>query len=192
MLKGNEFHVDQLACSNDQICDLHNNQWLLIFRIIHAINREQELVGPIVVSYLMGWRDVICLHQYFNLYWLMFRRALVYAFPALEAEPGLMVQVRESSDSKIHLLSNLECFVIEWIQTTGSVDILQLDADNYIWVKNQVTNYECCGSPLDNMSIINFFKDTYKEQICHSDLEGSQTGCPWHLHVNYSLQHTFH
>ena len=31
----------------------------MLFRIMNAVNREQELATPMVIAYLMGWGDSI-------------------------------------------------------------------------------------------------------------------------------------
>lgn len=36
---------------------LHDQQWLLLFRLVNMINREQELAALMVMLYLMGWGD---------------------------------------------------------------------------------------------------------------------------------------
>ncbi|KAI9069200.1 hypothetical protein FKP32DRAFT_1608522 [Trametes sanguinea] len=64
--------------------DLRERQCLLIFRLIHSINREQELAAPMVMSYLMGWNDIKTSHTYSPLYWSSFVGALMRAFPSLK------------------------------------------------------------------------------------------------------------
>jgi hypothetical protein len=63
--------------------DIRDNQRLLIFRLVHAINREQELAAAMVISYLMGWGDVFKSHKYSAIYWSTFFRAIVKTFPSL-------------------------------------------------------------------------------------------------------------
>lgn len=53
---GFAFHLDH---PNPEYFDnIRDNQRLLLFRLVHTINREQELAAPMVMSYLMGWGDV--------------------------------------------------------------------------------------------------------------------------------------
>lgn len=61
--------------------DLRNQQRLLLFRLVHTINREQELAAPMVMSYLMGWGDTYRSHHYTPIYWSSFVFALLTAFP---------------------------------------------------------------------------------------------------------------
>jgi hypothetical protein len=63
--------------------NLREDQRVLIFRLIHAINREQELAAPMVMSYLMGWGDVYRSHHYTPIFWSSFVGDLYKAFPDL-------------------------------------------------------------------------------------------------------------
>lgn len=63
--------------------DLRDQQRLLLFRLVHAINREQELAAPMVISYLMGWGDVFRSHTYTSIYWSSVVGALCRTFPEL-------------------------------------------------------------------------------------------------------------
>ncbi|KAF9239070.1 hypothetical protein BU15DRAFT_47122 [Melanogaster broomeanus] len=58
-------------------------QRLLLFRVVHAINREQELSAPMVISYLMGWGDTYRSHHYTPVYWSAFTQYLEAEFPSL-------------------------------------------------------------------------------------------------------------
>lgn len=62
---------------------LRDQQRLLLFRLVHAINREQELGAPMVISYLMGWGDVYCSHTYSPIFWSSFVGVLLKKFPQL-------------------------------------------------------------------------------------------------------------
>ncbi|KAK6992005.1 hypothetical protein R3P38DRAFT_2571601, partial [Favolaschia claudopus] len=68
-----------------QVDGLRNQQRLLLFRLVHAINREQELGAPMVISYLMDWGDTYCSHHYTAIYWSSFVGALLKAFPLLRS-----------------------------------------------------------------------------------------------------------
>ena len=63
---------------------LRSDQHLLLFRVIHAINRNQEIAAPMVMSYLMGWGDVFRSHTYSPIYWSSFMGALIRRFPELK------------------------------------------------------------------------------------------------------------
>jgi hypothetical protein len=81
MADGYAYHLDHPKPEyNDKIRD---QQRLLLFRLVHSINREQELAAPMVISYLMGWGDVYRSHTYSSIYWSSFVSALNATFPKL-------------------------------------------------------------------------------------------------------------
>jgi hypothetical protein len=79
MAKGYAFHGQ----CRDTMNSLQDENRLLIFRLVHTINREQELAAPMVVSYLMGWGDIYCSHHYTPIFWSSFASALLREFPEL-------------------------------------------------------------------------------------------------------------
>lgn len=68
---------------------------------------------------------------------------------------------------------------------------LQLGDDQCVRAKNQVTDYECRGSELDDMSVLHFFKESYEEQIRHLSNEDTNihAGRQRHTRVPYSSGH---
>jgi len=58
MTKGFAYHAKQTT----YVEDIRDQQRKLLFRLVHAVNREQELSAPMVISYLMGWKD--CYHSH--------------------------------------------------------------------------------------------------------------------------------
>ena len=56
---------------------------LLLIRCMSALNREQELSGPQVMSYLMGWGDSYKSHNYTPVNWWSLKKALARKFPYL-------------------------------------------------------------------------------------------------------------
>ena len=86
MAKGYAYHLEQIALNSkvsDYVDELRDTQRLLIFRLVHAINREQELAAPMVISYLMGWGDTYRSHHYTPIYWSTFVGLLMKKFPVL-------------------------------------------------------------------------------------------------------------
>ncbi|KAJ6631969.1 hypothetical protein B0H10DRAFT_2159554 [Mycena sp. CBHHK59/15] len=84
LAKGYAYHLRNLDKARAQELDeLRDVQRLLLFRLVHAINREQELGAPMVMSYLMGWGDTYRSHHYTPIYWSSFVGALLGAFPLL-------------------------------------------------------------------------------------------------------------
>jgi hypothetical protein len=63
------------------IGDLQNQHRLLLYRLVNAINCEQELAAPMVISYLMGWGDVYRTHHYSPVYFSSFRSVLLKVHP---------------------------------------------------------------------------------------------------------------
>lgn len=80
MAKGYAYHIENSAYLND----IREQQQLLFFRLVNAINREQELAGPMVCSHLAGWGEKLCSHKYSPIYWLSFVGILLHHFPALK------------------------------------------------------------------------------------------------------------
>ncbi|KAL6302017.1 hypothetical protein BKA93DRAFT_818756 [Sparassis latifolia] len=52
--------------------DLKERQRLLIFRAVNTVNREQELAGPMIMTYHKGWGDVFRSHHPNTIYWSSF------------------------------------------------------------------------------------------------------------------------
>ena len=87
MAKGYAYHLEQIASNSktfDYVDELRDTQRLLVFRLVHAINREQELAAPMVISYLMGWGDTYRSHRYTSIYWSSFVGMLMKKFPLLK------------------------------------------------------------------------------------------------------------
>ena len=78
LTKGYAFH-----CQRPYVETLRDQQRLLLFRLVHAINREQELAAPMVMSYLMGWGDTYRSHHYSPIYWASFVGQLLRVHPQL-------------------------------------------------------------------------------------------------------------
>jgi hypothetical protein len=88
----------------------------MLFRVVNAISREQELAAPMVIAYLMGWGDSIRPHHYSPVYWSSLVHQLLVAFPDLRATPSRdegtngppsSLQVRDRS----HVTNSKERFV---------------------------------------------------------------------------------
>ena len=84
MAKSYAYHLNHLKGNTESdsylegIWDTH-----LLFRLVHSLNCEQELVGPMVISYLMGWGDTYRSHHYTPVYWTLFMHVLLHEFPSL-------------------------------------------------------------------------------------------------------------
>lgn len=84
MAQGHAYHLTR----TDYRDSLMDDQRKLLLRVVQSINRQQELSGPMVVAYLMGWRDTKESHHYSPLYWSSFVGALLRAYPSLAKQPG--------------------------------------------------------------------------------------------------------
>ncbi|KIY43878.1 hypothetical protein FISHEDRAFT_6397, partial [Fistulina hepatica ATCC 64428] len=60
---------------------LHDSQRKLLFHMVNAVNRQQEIAMPMVVSYIMGWGDQYTMDLYTSVYWRIFMDALYDAYP---------------------------------------------------------------------------------------------------------------
>ena len=89
MANGYAYHLEHPK--PEYVDSVRDQQRLLLFRLVHRINREQELAAPMVMSYLMGWGDVYRSHTYSPIYWTSFLSALFNAFPELHRTPPLCV-----------------------------------------------------------------------------------------------------
>ncbi|KAH0825765.1 hypothetical protein J3R83DRAFT_8925 [Lanmaoa asiatica] len=91
---GDGHHLKRSSNANyvEGLCD---QQRLLLFRLVHAINQQQELAAPMVMSYIMGWGDVVRSHHYSPIYWSSFVRILFAQHPSLQ-EVGGVTKMAES------------------------------------------------------------------------------------------------
>lgn len=114
--KGYRTHCNHNAYHDN----LLNNQRLLIFHLVHTINREQELAAPLVMSYLMGWDDNFTSHNYNPIFWSSFVSSLLAKFPDLQR-----INVCDH-DRFFVLLSSLDCLVDLWSETMRMSQVLIL------------------------------------------------------------------
>ncbi|THG93982.1 hypothetical protein EW026_g7391 [Hermanssonia centrifuga] len=84
--------------------ELRDNQRLLLFRLVHRINREQELSAAMVISYLMAWGDVYRSHRYTSVYWSSFVTSLLKAFPGLDKADASSTQAVVALDTAVEQL----------------------------------------------------------------------------------------
>ena len=84
MAKGYAYHLQRLQqASATYIDDVRDMQRLLLFRLVHSLNREQELAAPLVMLHLKGLGDVFHSHHYSPIYWMSFSSRLLKEFPDL-------------------------------------------------------------------------------------------------------------
>ena len=73
---------------NPKYDDIRERNQLLIYRCINVINRETELSGPQVASYIMGYGDNVTSHHYAAMYTSQFFAAVKHMFPDLRTHLG--------------------------------------------------------------------------------------------------------
>jgi hypothetical protein len=85
MAKTYAYHLDHIenSISSSYLDGIRDVQRLLLFRLVNALNGEQELAAPMVISYLMGWGDCYRSHHYSPIYWSSFVGALLKVYPQL-------------------------------------------------------------------------------------------------------------
>lgn len=76
---------------SDHLTSLLERNRLLIFRCQQAINREMELSGPQVMSYIMGYGDCIQSHHYTPLYWIAVQKLVERSFPEVKGYNNKLV-----------------------------------------------------------------------------------------------------
>ena len=80
----NAFAYHQERLRDDKVVqDARSIQKTMLFRLVNAMNREQELSAPLVISYLMGWGDTYTSHAYSPLYLSTFIGSIVHQYPEL-------------------------------------------------------------------------------------------------------------
>ena len=85
MADGYAYHLNHPK--PEYVDSIRDQQRLLLFRLVHSINREQELAAPMVILYLMGWGDVYRSHTYSPIYWSSFVSTLCATFPQILQVP---------------------------------------------------------------------------------------------------------
>ena len=73
---------------NPKFDDIRECNRLLIYRCINVINREAELSGPQVASYIMGYGDNVTSHQHASMYTSQFFGVVKRMFPDLRTHLG--------------------------------------------------------------------------------------------------------
>lgn len=139
LAKGLAYHTTQTA----YVDDLRNQQRLLLFRLVHTINQEQELARPMVMTYLMGRGDTYRSHHYASIYWSSFVSALLAKFPHITVDASeLCIATGQQQDAQgDHGVDR------DTGETAGGTDTVTLDADatGRLIAKCQVTDYVLRG-----------------------------------------------
>ena len=75
MAQGLAYHIQHPNPS--YLDDLRKQQSQLLFRLGHAINRQQEIAVTMAITYLMGKSEAVRSHMYASIYWSTFVAHLV-------------------------------------------------------------------------------------------------------------------
>ncbi|CAK5266163.1 unnamed protein product [Mycena citricolor] len=209
LAKGYAYHTATAALPDEQIKDLRDRQRLLLFRLVHAINREQELGAPMVISYLMGWGDCYKSHNYVPIYWTSFAAALRKAFPSLHQHKGLTdTFAKPTRESHIQSASaqTSERSLGRATDETEECDqmnvTLTMNTRGLIFAKNQVTDYVQRGDDLESYSVLDYFVETYEVAITQQEREAQMhsnaragsgsRGRPKNTRIRYRPAHPTH
>ena len=84
-----------------QFESLRDQNRLLIYRCFNVLNRQAELSGPQVISYLMNWGDHFTSHQYVVVYWNQVANALEKVYPSLRNSNDRNGDERMDNDSPV-------------------------------------------------------------------------------------------
>jgi len=81
LAQGYAYHLEHPK--PEYLNSIWDEQRLLLFQLVHAINHEQELAAVLVISYIIGWGDTYKSHTYTTIYWASFVHMLLKLFPGL-------------------------------------------------------------------------------------------------------------
>ena len=70
MTQGLAYHIQHPNAT--YLEDLRKQQSQLLFRLGHAVNRQQEIAVTMAITYLMGHSEVVRSHSYATIYWSAF------------------------------------------------------------------------------------------------------------------------
>ncbi|KAJ7266935.1 hypothetical protein B0H12DRAFT_1200858 [Mycena haematopus] len=124
------------AVANEASRDINK---LMIQQCANTLSREQELSGPEVVSYLMGWGDRFISHNFVPIYWDEVTSALRRQFPALEKNNEQAFVLRDRQDPRVRL---------------------RIDDGGFV-LKDQLKEYTDRGEALEDMSYLDYHVNTY-------------------------------
>lgn len=86
---------------------LREQNRLLIYRCFNVLNRQAELSGPQVMSYLMNWNDRFNSHQYVSVYWGQLASALKRVYPSFVDTRSCLVESAEGNENIHTMASNV-------------------------------------------------------------------------------------
>ena len=113
------YNLSALLCSaltyhqshSPHLESLRDQNRLLIYRCFNVLNREAELSGPQVMTYLMNWGDRFVSHQYVSVYWCQLANALKQVYPHLRVGGREVIEDDNEDDSICDLEKQVRKFL---------------------------------------------------------------------------------
>ncbi|KAJ7475396.1 hypothetical protein B0H11DRAFT_1917799 [Mycena galericulata] len=140
----------------------------MITQCANTLSRQQELSGPEVVSYLMGWGDRYISHHFVPIYWDEITGALKRTFPQLQQRSaltrlaGALGETAPTSEAET--------------RDVGFYRPLNLQQGVFV-LKDQPKEYTDRGHELDDMNFHDYFIDTYHGSMLTARMdEDAQSG----------------
>ncbi|OCH94197.1 hypothetical protein OBBRIDRAFT_832024 [Obba rivulosa] len=176
----------------EYVHEVQEQQRLLLFCLVNAINREQKLAAPIVMSYLIGWGDIKHSHMYTPVYWSLFVGALRRHHPHLHTmtrlrwtsalqrdQPYSTVEGAAAGDKNLHNVITSESLAEdadheELVEAFAAEDgnervTLEMNTEGWLSTHSQPEDYRLRGAELENMNVFDFFMHMYKQVAAEVD-----------------------
>ncbi|CAK5270204.1 unnamed protein product [Mycena citricolor] len=174
LAKGYAYHLArQNEAEGEKVRALRETQQLLLFRLIHAINREQELGAPMVISYLMGWGDNYHSHRYVPIYWSSFVSELLSSVPDLRSNQQLSDEhatVPHSESSTQPPVTGDPSADDQDAEDAEQANVtLKVDGRGRLYVKNQISDYIFRSEELECHNVMDYFVNTYEVEVSVRD-----------------------
>ncbi|KAF7331514.1 ATP-dependent DNA helicase [Mycena kentingensis (nom. inval.)] len=132
----------------------------LLQQCANTLSRQHEFSAPEVVSYLMGWGDRFISHSYVRVYWDQMTLALRNEFPDLL--PGNVCYQPTST---------MEAGVSNSDGSNSTVTLT--NQEGRVELKDQLKEYIDRGHELEDMSLYDYFSQTYDGKDIPRDEENS-------------------
>ncbi|KIO04732.1 hypothetical protein M404DRAFT_25843 [Pisolithus tinctorius Marx 270] len=154
--------------NNPKYDDVRERNRLLIYHCINVINREAELSGPQVVSYLMGYGDTFTSHNY----------AALYTGPLFSTIKELYPEFLMASTDRYSYPSTGHDNVRTNSDDNNDVVTLLCSRQGELYTCTQMQDYLQHGAELDDLSLLAFVCDTWEEQYTATDVNCNQRTSP--------------
>ncbi|QRV90295.1 ATP-dependent DNA helicase PIF1 [Ceratobasidium sp. AG-Ba] len=187
LAKGLVHHFNE----DDTIKGMRDRNGLLVFRALHAINRQQEQSGQQVLNLLMGYGDNVRSHSYTPLYLSAITSELRRAFQDFSKKTQHGLGITD--------IGGLSASANDSEATNDTVTI-DVASSGYLIYRSQLCDYIMRGSELEDHSFFSFIANTYEAAITPKDSEvdvrenlsvptNPQRGRPRHARSRYLPDH---